>query len=71
MPKKIMTDENTEGETQKAEEIIFVPAPVTISYYETGRWGGKEQYQCKHCAFDTLELDAIVAHLFWAHSILL
>jgi hypothetical protein len=34
-------------------------------------WAGHEQFQCKHCAFDTLEANVMIEHLFWVHSILL
>jgi len=47
------------------------PTPAENEHYTTGTWAGHEQFRCKHCEFDTLELDVMVEHLFWMHSILL
>jgi hypothetical protein len=47
------------------------PTPAANKHYTTGTWASYEQFRCKHCEFDTLELDVMVEHLFWMHSILL
>jgi len=38
--------------------------------YTIGQWAGKEQYLCRECAFDTLELDVMLEHLLRVHSVI-
>jgi hypothetical protein len=38
--------------------------------YTIGQWAGHEQYRCKKCAFDTLELDVMLDHLLRVHSVI-
>lgn len=37
--------------------------------YEIGKWAGCVQYACRRCAYDTLDLEQMVAHLTDFHSI--
>jgi len=39
--------------------------------YTLGQWNGREQFNCAHCAFDTLIKDEMIEHLFWVHSIMI
>jgi hypothetical protein len=36
---------------------------ATTTPYTVGTWAGKTQYRCVLCAFDTLDEDAIFAHI--------
>lgn len=36
--------------------------------YTIGQWAGKEQYRCKQCEFDTLDMDVMLDHLIRMHS---
>lgn len=36
--------------------------------YKTGTWANLPHYQCLSCAFDTLDLDEMLAHLVQMHS---
>jgi hypothetical protein len=48
-----------EGRGKSSEEIG----------YTVGLWAWKDQYQCKQCEFDTLDLDAMLEHLLKEHSV--
>lgn len=39
--------------------------------FNRSTWAGHVQFQCKHCAYDTLDASVMIEHLFWVHSILL
>jgi hypothetical protein len=37
--------------------------------YTIGQWAGHEQYRCKKCAFDTLDLDVMLS-ICWGTSVI-
>lgn len=45
------------------EEPAQAPGPE--DGYVTTLWAGCKQYQCKKCAFDTLDLDVMLEHLLF------
>lgn len=45
---------------------ITTPA---IEPYKAGTWGGRVNYECRLCAYATLEADQIVGHLRAAHGL--
>lgn len=44
------------------------PAAEDIGY-TVGLWAWKDQYRCKQCDFDTLNLDVMLDHLVQAHAV--
>lgn len=51
------------------------PAPTQPAVedigYTVGLWAWKDQYRCKQCEFDTLNLDAMLEHLVNVHAVFL
>lgn len=52
-----------------------LPAPTQPAVedigYTVGLWAWKDQYRCKQCEFDTLNLDAMLEHLVNVHAVFL
>lgn len=38
--------------------------------YRVAQWAGMPKYDCKQCAFDSLDLDAMLEHLIERHSVI-
>lgn len=37
--------------------------------YTIGQWAGHEQFRCRECEYDTLDLDVMLEHLLMVHSV--
>lgn len=57
--------------TATKKEPAAQPEQEESSDFNRSKWAGHVQFQCKHCAFDTLDPSVMIEHLFWVHSILL
>lgn len=67
---KAISDDQLPVAHEQVENADPIVEPSIEVHYATSRWAGHEQYLCKYCAFDSLELGVMIEHLFWAHSIL-
>ncbi len=50
------------------ESTVEPEAPEASEHWEMGQWNGLPRYQCRYCAFDSLEVETIARHYQERHA---